>query len=122
MHKLKDKLEEIGDAKSALEREEKAHSASVEKCILLENELASLKPLKRQLEEYKVRATDAEVALTECRDDLRRLREAVGGLEGVNEQLKRGVDAQMAEVGSLQRRLKEGEAVENGGGVGVGMR
>lgn len=122
LRKLKDKLEEIGDAKSALEREEKAHSASVEKCILLENELAALKPLKRQLEEYKVRATDAEVALTECRDDLRRLREAVGGLEGVNEQLKRGVDAQMAEVGSLQRRLKEGEAVENGGGVGVGMR
>ncbi|KAL3796331.1 hypothetical protein ACHAWO_009000 [Cyclotella atomus] len=121
LRKLKDRLEEIGDAKSALEREEKAHSASVEKCIVLENELAALKPLKRQLEQYKVRATDAEVALIECREDLRRLKERSCGLEGVNEELKRGVDAQMAEVGSFQRRLKEGEALESGGGVGIGM-
>lgn len=122
LRKLKTKLEEIGDAKSALDREEKAHSASVEKIIVLENELSGLKPLKRQLEEYKVRATDAEVALTECREDLRRLRERSCGLEGVNEELKRGVDAHMADVGSLQRRLKEGEQLEDGGGVGVGMR
>jgi predicted RNase H-like nuclease (RuvC/YqgF family) len=81
-----------------------------------------LKPLKRQLEEYKVRATDAEVALIECREDLRRLKERSCGLEGVNEELKRGVDAHMAEVGSFQRRLKEGEALESGGGVGIGMR
>ena len=122
VRKLKDKLEAIGDAKSALEREEKAHSASIEKCIALENELAAMKPLKRQLEEYKVRATDAEVALTECRDDLRRLKEKSCGLEGVNEELKRGVDVQMAEVGSFQRRLLEGEELSGGGGVGVGMR
>eukprot|EP00956_Cyclotella_meneghiniana_P021115 scaffold38017_cov72-Cyclotella_meneghiniana.AAC.11 len=122
LRKLKAKLEDIGDAKSALDREEKAHSASVEKIIVLENELAGLKPLKRQLEEYKVRATDAEVALTECREDLRRLRERSCGLEGVNEELKRGVDAHMADVGSLQRRLKEGELLDDGGGVGVGMR
>ena len=122
VRKLKDKLEAIGDAKSALEREEKAHVASVEKCIVLENELAAMKPLKRQLEEYKVRATDAEVALAECRDDLKRLKERSYGLEGLNGELKRGVDVQMEEVGRFQRRLLEGEEVSCDGGVGVGMR
>ncbi|KAL7486890.1 hypothetical protein ACHAW6_012487 [Cyclotella cf. meneghiniana] len=123
LRKCREKLEDIGDAKTALEREEKAHSVSVDKCIALENELAQLKPLKRQLEEYKVRAVDSEVALAECREDLRRLREKSFGLEGANEALKRGVDLQKAEVGSLQKRLqREGEeGLQSGGGVGVGM-
>eukprot|EP00804_Cyclotella_cryptica_P009857 CCRYP_014174-RA/>CCRYP_014174-RA protein AED:0.02 eAED:0.02 QI:52/1/1/1/0.4/0.33/6/2015/1066 len=123
LRKCREKLEDIGDAKSALEREEKAHSASVDRCVALENELAQMKPLKRQLEEYKVRATDSEVALAECREDLRRLREKSFGLEGANEALKRGVNLQKAEVGSLQRRLqREGEeGLPSGGGVGAGM-
>ena len=122
LRKAREKLVELADAQSALEREEKSHAAAVEKCIALEGELAQLKPLKRQLEEYKVRATDNEVALAECREDLRRLKEKSWGLEGMNEELKRGVGAQMAEVGSLQKRLKESDELESGGGIGVGMR
>ena len=122
LRKCKSKLEEIGDAKSALEQSEKSHAASVEKCIALEKELASLKPLKRQLEEYKLRATDAEVALTECRDDLRRLKEKSGNLEGVNEELKRGADKQFVELANQQRIMREGEELDHGGGVGVGLR
>eukprot|EP00984_Skeletonema_dohrnii_P033378 scaffold29755_cov67-Skeletonema_dohrnii-CCMP3373.AAC.1 len=64
----------------------------------MENELAQLKPLKRQLEEYRVRATDAEVALAECRDDLRRFKEKSSGLEGANLALQRGVNLQQAEA------------------------
>ena len=123
LRKCREKIEQMGDAQDALEREEKAHATSVEKCLRLENELAQLKPLKRQLEEYKIRADEAEVALTECRDDLRRLKEKSSGLEGANKALKRGAFLQQAEAGDLQKRIQEG--VENGQGghaVGVGLR
>jgi len=122
LRKCREKIEFMGDTQDALEREEKAHAASVEKCIALENELAAMKPLKRQLEEYKARADEAEVALEECRDDLRRLQEKNISLEGANEALKRGVSLQQAESGDLQKRLQdEGGNSLSGGAVGVGM-
>lgn len=121
LRKCREKIELIGDAQDALEREEKAHASVVEKCIELENELSQLKPLKRQLEEYKVRATDSEVALTECREDLRRLKERSSGLEGANEALKRGVSLQQAEAGSLQRLLQEEGGEDDGVGIGIGI-
>ena len=124
LRKCKEKIELIGDAHDALQREEKVHAASVDKCLSLENELAQLKPLKRQLEEYRVRAADAEVALAECREDLRRVKEKSSGLEGTNKALQRGAHLQQAEAGNLQKRLQE-EGVKSGDGgtaVGVGMR
>jgi chromosome segregation ATPase len=121
VRKLKTKLQEVGDVQSALEREEKAHSSSVEKCVLLEKELNTLKPLKRQLEEYKVRVTEGEVALMECKEDLRRLKEKSWGLEGMNMELRRGVEEQRVDCVN-QRRLLEGDELATGGGVGCGMR
>ena len=123
LRKCREKIELMGDAQDALGREEKAHAASVEKCIILENELSLMKPLKRQLEEYKMRADDAEVALEECRDDLRRLKEKSSGLEGANMALKRGASLQQAETGDLQKRLQEeGGKGQRGTAVGLGMR
>ena len=107
LRKCREKMEHIGDAHDALLREEKAHAMSVDKCLALENELAQLKPLKRQLEEYRVRAMDAEVALAECRDDLRRVKEKSGWLEGTNIALQRGVELQHNEAINLQKRLHE---------------
>lgn len=124
LRKCREKVELIGDAHDALLREEKAHALSVDKCLSLENELAQLKPIKRQLEEYRVRAIDAEVALAECRDDLRRMKEKSGWLEGTNIELQRGVALQHNEAVNLQKRLQEeGDSVEKGGtAVGIGMR
>ena len=124
LRKCREKVELIGDAHDALLREEKAHALSVDKCLALENELAQLKPLKRQLEEYRVRAMDAEVALVECRDDLRRVKEKSGWLEGTNIALQRGVELQHNEAVNLQKRLlEEGDKTEKGGtAVGIGMR
>lgn len=124
LRKCREKMEHIGDAHDALLREEKAHAMSVDKCLALENELAQLKPLKRQLEEYRVRAMDAEVALAECRDDLRRVKEKSGWLEGTNIALQRGVELQHNEAINLQKRLQEeGGKTEKGGTVvGIGMR
>ena len=124
LRKCRDRIELIGDAHDALQREEKAHAASVDKCLSLENELALLKPLKRQLDEYKLRATDAEVALAECREDLRRIKEKSCGLEGANRALKRGVDIHRAEAGNMQKQLQEegGKSGKEGTAVGIGMR
>lgn len=124
LRKCKEKLEAVGDAAVALKREEEAHAASVDRCLTLETELAQLKPLKRQLEEYRVRATEAEVALEETREDLRRARERSEGIEGTNRALERGAAQRRAEAGELQRRLQEeGEKGNKGGNaVGVGMR
>ncbi|KAL7470351.1 hypothetical protein ACHAXS_013008 [Conticribra weissflogii] len=122
LRKCREKIELMGDAQEALEREEKAHAASVEKCIALENELVTMKTLKRQLEEYKVRADEAEVTLEECRDDLRRLQEKNSGLEGDIKALKRGISLQHAETGDFQKRLQdEGGNSLSGSAVGVGM-
>lgn len=123
LRKCRDKIELIGDAHDALQREEKAHASSVDKCLSLENELAQLKPLKRQLEEYRVRATDAEVALAECREDLRRIKEKSSGLEGANRELKSRADMHQTEAGNMQKRLQEegGKSDKAGIAVGVGM-
>lgn len=123
LRKCREKIEAFGDVHDALQREEKAHAVLVDKCLEMENELAQLKPLKRQLEEYRVRATDAEVALAECRDDLRRFKEKNSGLEGANMALQRGVNLQQAEADALQKRLQEEgqRSGEGGSAVGVGM-
>ncbi|KAK1747431.1 hypothetical protein QTG54_001394 [Skeletonema marinoi] len=123
LRKCREKIEAFGDVHDALQREEKAHAVLVDKCLEMENELAQLKPLKRQLEEYRVRATDAEVALAECRDDLRRFKEKSSGLEGANLALQRGVNLQQSEADALQKRLQEEgqRSGEGGSAVGVGM-
>ena len=124
LRKCREKVALIGDAHDALEREEKAHAVSVDKCLALEGELAVLKPLKRQLEEYRMRATDAEVALAECREDLRRVKVKSSGLEGTNKSLQRGARLQRDEAVSLQKLLQEeGDKSGKGGiAVGIGMR
>ena len=122
LRKYREKIEAFGDVQDALQREEKAHATLVDKCLEMESELVQLKPLKRQLEEYRVRATDAEVALAECRDDLRRFKEKSSGLEGLNLALQRGVNLQQVEADALQKRLQEeGQSGEGGSAVGVGM-
>ena len=50
----KEKLQQITDVKEALQREEVAHSKSVDEYLRLDSKLTALRPLKRQLEEYKL--------------------------------------------------------------------
>ena len=123
LRKCRDKIESIGDAHEALQREEKAHAAVVDKCVSLENDLAILKPLKRQLEEYRVRATNAEAALEESREDLRRMREKSSGLEGAHIQLKEATTQHQMEANALSRRLQEGTGKlgDVGNALGKGM-
>ena len=120
--KVKEKLEQMGDVSKALESEEKAHSEAVSKCLQLENELALLQPLKRQLEEYKARATDAEVRLVDCEDEIKKLREASQNLNGIHNELQKGSLQHMIEAEELRKRLLDnGENDTHGLGVGEGL-
>jgi chromosome segregation ATPase len=120
--KVKEKLEQMGDVSKALESEEKAHSEAVSKCLQLENELALLQPLKRQLEEYKARATDAEVRLVDCEDEIKKLREASQNMNGIHNELQKGSLQHMIEAEELRKRLQDnGENDTHGLGVGEGL-
>lgn len=122
MLKLKSKLEEMTDIGKALKSEEKAHSDAVSKCLALENQLSALVPLKRQLEEYKSRATNAEVRLVDCEDEIKKLREASENISGLNDELQRGTLRQQEEVDSWRRNMEQNESdVPLGLAIGEGI-
>ena len=64
------------------------------------------------------------MALSECRDDLRRIKEKSSGLEGANRDLQRGAHRRQAEADNLQKRLQEEGGKSRNGctAIGVGMR
>eukprot|EP00557_Chaetoceros_sp_GSL56_P014731 CAMPEP_0176481868 /NCGR_PEP_ID=MMETSP0200_2-20121128/3065_1 /TAXON_ID=947934 /ORGANISM="Chaetoceros sp., Strain GSL56" /LENGTH=1065 /DNA_ID=CAMNT_0017878133 /DNA_START=24 /DNA_END=3221 /DNA_ORIENTATION=+ len=122
VHKLKMKLEQMGDLKKALDNEEKAHNDAVNKCIQLENELAGIGPIKRQLEEYKMRATNAEVRLVDCEQEIMKLREVSEQVSGLNSDLQRGNRLHQAEAEHWRRTLENTEKdSESGPAVGDGI-
>lgn len=123
--KCREKLEQMGDAKEALTRAEEAHGAAIARGLELENELKSLQPLRRQLEDYKTRAVDAEVKLVECQEELQNLQKLSSELTGMNKELKQGVMIHQSETEGLRKRLMED--TESSGGakgpaVGEGLR
>lgn len=122
MHKLKAKLEQMGDLKKALDTEEKAHNDAVNKCLQLENELAMLGPMKRQLEEYKVRATNAEVRLVDCEQEILKLRQVSEQINGLNSDLQRGNLLHQAEAEHWRQTLENSEKdSQDGPAVGDGI-
>ena len=123
--KCQEKLEQMGDAKEALARAEEAHGAAVARGLELENELKALQPLRRQLEDYKTRAVDAEVKLAESQEELQNLQRLSSELTGMNKELKQGVMIHQSETEGLRKRLME-DADSSGGAkgpaVGEGLR
>lgn len=119
LRKAKLRLEQMGDAKELLTREEEAHNAAVAKCIELENDLKALAPLKRQLEDYKTRAVDAEVQLVECQDNLEKLKGERSGMFDENKALHEGVKIQKVETEEMRKKLLENGG-NNGDGTAVG--
>lgn len=118
----KEKVQQFSDVKDALQREEEAHSRSVEENLRLQNELQNLQPLKRQLEEYKNRTADAEVQLTDCQDELTKLKEQKMASSNVNTEMEQHVSAQDDEIKELLRRVQQNDAVDKEGlGVGDGI-
>ena len=118
----KEKVQQFTDVKDALQREEEAHSRSVEENLRLKNELKNLQPLKRQLEEYKTRAVDLEVRLTDSQDELSKLKEHRAASSEVSTHMEQYVIAQEAEIKELVRRVQQNDVANtNGSSVGDGI-
>lgn len=122
LNMYKEKLQQLTDVKEALHREEEAHSRSVDENLRLQNELNVLQPLKRQLDDYKSRAVEAEVALTETQDELQKLKLRCQNSSDSHENLTKTVLSQQEEIESLLRRIKHEEDEQTqGAGLGEGI-
>lgn len=120
LRKYKEKMNELQDIKDALRREQEAHGNAVDEIVRLENELQTLAPLKRQLEDYKVRAIEAEVKLVETQDTLQKLEKKAADQSSVNESLWKGAMLQKEQMEELRKRIQEDSKTQNESGPGVG--
>lgn len=120
IRKYKERLDSMSDYKEALQREQEAHNKSVDECVRLQNELNSLQPLKRQLEDYKTKALETEVKLAECTDALRRLERERDELDGARNDVMREAMAQKAQAEELRNFIRVEEKV-GGPGIGEGI-
>ena len=120
----REKVQHLADVKDALKREEEAHSKSVQECLRLRNDLQTLHPLQRQLDEYKTRAIEAEVRLTETQHSLQKLQQD-GLLNGsASTDLERTCQAQLEEIQELRLRLQQEsnlKGIDSSSGVGDGL-
>ena len=123
VQRLKEKLESLQDVNECLKREENAHSQTIEKCLRLENEIASLLPLRRQLEDYKNRLVEVEIKLAEHEQENTTWSRKYDLLCRENATLMRGSSQLKEEELSLRRQLASGPndylCTANGIGVGV---
>ena len=122
LRKCHERLEQLAEVKDSMKREEEAHSASVEECLRLENEMKSLQPLRRQLEEYKARAVEGEFQLVECREDLKQMTEMIRHLNSAHGDLTGGARSFQEEAETLDKRLSEDEEIDcDGPALGEGI-
>lgn len=129
LRKFKEKLSELQDVREALQKEQEAHGQSVDEIVKLENELQTLQPFKKQVEDYKFRAIEAEVKLVECQDYLRRMEQQMQDQNSEAEYMFKDAILQKEQMQELQRRINEdtqrstdqGENGVGGGGIGEGI-
>jgi chromosome segregation ATPase len=107
LRKYKDKITELQDVKEALRIEQESHGKSIDEVIRLESELQQLQSVKRQVEEYRIRAIEAEVKLVECQDYLRRMERQCREQNTKNDHLYQDVIMQKEHMEELQRRIQE---------------
>lgn len=124
LRKCRERIEQLGDVKDALKREEEAHGASVEECLRLDNELKTLQPLRRQLEDYKKRAVDAEFKVAECQEELKRMEHMTQSMNSAQKELLMGSRLHQDEAEELRRRLADAEGApleSDGPALGEGI-
>ena len=121
LRKFKEKMAELQTVREALEQEQEAHGKSIDEIVRLEAENQSLTSVKRQLDDYKIRAIEAEVKLVECQDYVRRMEQQVADTSATNENLYKGSLMQKEELDQLVSRIQKEteENVEDGIGAGL---
>ncbi|CAJ1929064.1 unnamed protein product [Cylindrotheca closterium] len=122
LNNYKEKLTQLTDIKDALEKEEEAHSRSVDENIRLKNEISSLHVMKRSLDDYKSRAVEAEVRFTEVHDELTKLRKQLHDTTNDSENLQTLMQSQKEQIDDLHRQIKhEGKSESSGSQLGSGV-
>lgn len=122
LNHYKEKLTQLTDIKDALEKEEEAHSRSVDENIRLKNELSSLYCMKRNLDDYKSRAVEAEVRFAELQDEMTTLNKKFNDTNKERENLQIMVESQKEEIQNLRQQTRHEEmAVGGGWQVGSGL-
>ena len=122
IRKYKERLDSMNDFKEALQREQEAHSKSVDECVRLQNELNILLPLKRQLEDYKNKAVETEFQLAECKDALARLERERDVLDGARDEVMKEAKTQRAQADELRNFIRVEENQDAVPGIGEGIR
>ena len=122
IRKYKERLDSMNDFKEALQREQDAHSKSVDECVRLQNELNILLPLKRQLEDYKNKAVETEIQLAECKDALARLERERDALDGARDEVMKEAKTQRAQADELRNFIRVEESQDAVPGIGEGIR
>lgn len=123
LRKCRLKVQELADVKDTLVKEERAHNDAVSKCLGLENQVATLQPLRRQLETYKDKVSVAEVKLAECEHELGKARTLTSILELENKKLKKESEVRHLESNEIYNRLlEEGKQKDdNAHAIGCGI-
>ncbi|KAL7559382.1 hypothetical protein ACA910_008006 [Epithemia clementina (nom. ined.)] len=103
----KERMEELQDVKEALEREQEAHGKAVEDMLRLQNEVKGLQQSRRQLDDYKTRAIEAEVKLVECQESLRRLELELADVDELKNILSKESIMQKQQLQEMVHRIKE---------------
>ena len=107
LHTYKERIEELQDVKDALKREQDAHGKAVEDVVRLQLEVKGLQQARRQLEDYKTRAIEAEVNFVECQEHLRRLELELADADEVKEKLSHVSKVQKQQIQDMIHRIKE---------------
>jgi chromosome segregation ATPase len=109
----RERLEKMAEVKKSLKREEQAHIATVEEFHHLQKELKSMQPLKRQLGEYKKRATDAEQKLVEREEELKVMCQITEDRERRQEEILADSRGHKEDAEELRRQLVAKEENES---------
>ena len=107
LRRYKAKLEDFQDMQNQLKREQEAHARCIEDICRLEAQVATLEPIRRQVDDYKNRAIQAEVKLTESQEYLQRLEKANKEQSLTNEYLWKGAIIQKEHLEELQERIQQ---------------
>lgn len=117
----KEKIAELQDVKEALKREQDTHGRAVDEIVRLESIVQELNPVKRQLEDYKIRAIEAEVKLVETQDYLKRIETHA---KSQNEHLYQSMMLQKEQMEEMRSRIVRDTTQSQDGvtsGVGDGI-
>lgn len=121
MNKFREKVNELAHVKDALAKEQSNHAQAIDDLVNLQAQVQTLESTQRQLEDYKMRAIEAEVKLVECQDYLRRVEQQTSQESDEQARLYEGTVMQQQEMQDMIDRIQKETSNEGIVGIGEGV-